>query len=262
MGTEAFLSRAQAFIAFFRLKEEPRRHFLRNISLQRTETMLMQSWKTWCFGLQQRYSLVDLTRCGSFSRSEIYLQQLTGSLILFQTVSVVQTFVLVMALYPEIQRQAQAEIDRVIGPSRLPKMADREDLQYVAATIKETLRWGTVSPLALPRSAAREDVVMGYRIPKGCLVFTNIWGMLHDESVYPDPEKFDPSRFVGEKQQPDPRELAFGRGRRVCPGQYIAEASVFIQVASLLATFDIRRGFDDANLQCKPDIGFTTAIVR
>ncbi|GJJ12354.1 hypothetical protein Clacol_006595 [Clathrus columnatus] len=181
------------------------------------------------------------------------------------TVSVVQTFVLVMALNPDIQRLAQAEIDRVIGHDRLPKMTDCEDLPYVGAIIKETLRWGTVSPLGLPRSTAREDEVMGYKIPKGCVVFANIWAMLHDESVYPDPEKFNPSRFMGEKQlqQPDPRELAFGRGRRACPGQFIAEASVFIQVASLLATFDIRKGFDDDDIQStKPHIiGFTTAIV-
>lgn len=166
-----------------------------------------------------------------------------------------------MALHPEIQRLAQEEVDRVIGRTRLPRMTDREDLPYVGAVIKETLRWGPVAPLALPRTTAKEDEIMGYKVPRGCIVFANIWAMLHDEAVYPDPDKFEPSRFIGEKesQQPDPRELAFGRGRRVCPGQHIAEASVFIQVASLLATFDIRKGFDDAD---KPEIGFTTAIVR
>ena len=168
-----------------------------------------------------------------------------------------------MLLHPEIQRSAQAEIDGVVGLHRLPKLTDRPHLPYIDALIKEILRWGTVSPLALPHSTAEDDIAFGYKIPKGCIVIPNIWAMLHDESVYPDPFKFDPGRFIGEKQQPDPRELAFGRGRRVCPGQHIAEASVFIQVASVLATFDIQRDVDDGWYPvAEAEVEFTTAIVR
>ena len=176
--------------------------------------------------------------------------------------SAVLTFFFAMLLHPEIQRSAQAEIDEVLGSQCLPKLADRRRLPYIDALIKEILRWGTVSPMALPHSTAVDDEVFGYRIPKGCVVISNIWAMLHDSTVYPDPFKFDPMRFIGEKQQPDPRELAFGRGRRMCPGQHIAEASVFIQVASVLATFDIQREKDGRYPMAEAEVEFTTAIVR
>jgi cytochrome P450 len=167
-----------------------------------------------------------------------------------------------MMLHPEIQQRAQTEIDTVIGQHRLPNMSDRGSLPYADAIIKEIIRWGTVSPVALPRTTAADDEVFGYKIPKGCLVIPNMWAMLHDESVYPEPMKFDPTRFIGENQQPDPRELAFGWGRRVCPGQHIGEASVFIQIVSVLSGFDIRRALDGTGKEIEPEVGFTTAIVR
>lgn len=52
-----------------------------------------------------------------------------------------------MALHPEIQRRAQQEIDRVVGTDRLPAFSDRENLPYIDALIKETLRWHPVLPL-------------------------------------------------------------------------------------------------------------------
>ena len=173
-----------------------------------------------------------------------------------------QTFFFAMLLHPEIQRSAQAEIDEVIGSYRLPKLTDRGLLPYIDALIKEILRWGTVSPIALPHSTATDDEIFGYKIPKDCVVIPNIWAMLHDDSVYPTPFTFDPARFMGENQQPDPRELAFGRGRRVCPGQHIAEASVFIQVASILATFDVLREVEDNYPKVEAEVEFTTAVVR
>ncbi|KAF8582288.1 cytochrome P450 [Ramaria rubella] len=177
------------------------------------------------------------------------------------TVSAVRTFFFAMMLHPEVQRLAQAEIDAVVGSHRLPKLSDRKYLPYIEALIKEVLRWGTVSPMALPHSAAVDDEIFGYKIPEGCVVIPNIWAMLHDEIVYPDPFRFDPTRFLGPQQQPDPREIAFGRGRRVCPGQHIAEASVFIQVASVLAIFDIRREVNDVAQELEHSVEFTTGIV-
>jgi cytochrome P450 len=46
-----------------------------------------------------------------------------------------------MAMYPEIQKKAQAEIDAVVGKDRLPNFSDRASLPYVGAIMKEILRW-------------------------------------------------------------------------------------------------------------------------
>lgn len=52
-----------------------------------------------------------------------------------------------MAMYPEAQRKAQAEIDAIVGTNRLPDFNDRPYLPYVNAIIKESMRWQLVVPL-------------------------------------------------------------------------------------------------------------------
>ena len=52
-----------------------------------------------------------------------------------------------MALYPEVQKKAQAEIDAVVSPNRLPDFEDRPSLPYINAVVKEVMRWHSVLPL-------------------------------------------------------------------------------------------------------------------
>ena len=67
--------------------------------------------------------------------------------VITQTIAAVHTFYLVMVLYPEIQRKAQAEIDMVVGNDRFPGLADQDKLPYVDAVVKEVLRWKPVGPM-------------------------------------------------------------------------------------------------------------------
>ena len=50
-------------------------------------------------------------------------------------------------MYPETQRKAQAEIDRVVGTDRFPTLADQPNLPYTDALVKEVFRWNPVTPL-------------------------------------------------------------------------------------------------------------------
>ena len=59
--------------------------------------------------------------------------------ILRKTVSALGSFFLAMLLYPEIQRKAQAEVDRVVGRDRLPEFSDEPSLPYITALVKEVL---------------------------------------------------------------------------------------------------------------------------
>ena len=83
-----------------------------------------------------------------------------------------------MTVYPEAQRKAQAEIDHVVGSNRLPSLADRESLPFVDAMVKEVLRWQPVAPMGLPHTSTEDDVVEGHSIPKGAMLFANVWCVL------------------------------------------------------------------------------------
>jgi len=79
----------------------------------------------------------------------------------------VETFFQAMAMYPEVQRRAQKEIDEVVGSKRLVNYDDWSSLPYVEALLREVLRWRPVAPLSLPHSTTTDDVYKGYYIPKG-----------------------------------------------------------------------------------------------
>jgi cytochrome P450 len=59
-------------------------------------------------------------------------------------------FIMAMAMYPEIQVKAQAEIDAVLKGARLPEMADRSSMPYIQCMVKEVFRWKSVVPLGAP----------------------------------------------------------------------------------------------------------------
>ena len=96
-----------------------------------------------------------------------------------------------MALYPEVQKKAQAEIDSVVGPNRFPDFHDRPSLPYINAVVKELSRWNLVTPLgrhffiivaifltnseAVPHMSTFEDEYNGFYIPKGTIIMGNAW---------------------------------------------------------------------------------------
>ena len=86
-----------------------------------------------------------------------------------------QAFFLAMALYPEIQKKAQQQLDEVVGGRRLPDFSDQRDLPYVNALVKELLRWHCVTPIGVPHSTTADDEYNGYFIPAGSIVTPNIW---------------------------------------------------------------------------------------
>ncbi|TCD66167.1 hypothetical protein EIP91_001721 [Steccherinum ochraceum] len=149
-------------------------------------------------------------------------------------------FILIMMLWPEACKKAQAEIDRVIGPDRLPDYNDRENLPFVEACIKEAMRLHTFVPLGATRIAPKDDVVNGYFIPAGTIIQPHAWQMLHDPDTYPNPFNFIPERWLVENPPPQTREMMFGFGRRMCPGMVLADASVWLAATMFLALFDIK----------------------
>ncbi|SJL17045.1 related to cytochrome P450 CYP2 subfamily [Armillaria ostoyae] len=161
------------------------------------------------------------------------------------TTSALDAFFLAMVQYPSVQKQAQVESDTLLNNGeRLPSLSDHDKLPYINALCLEVLRYHSVLPTNIPHCTSQDDVYNDYFIPKGSLVIANVWDMTHDPKTYQDPMVFDPTRFLarpGHVPERDPREIAFGFGRRICPGRYLADATVFTVCAMVLSTFDISR---------------------
>ncbi|TFK74293.1 cytochrome P450 [Pluteus cervinus] len=163
------------------------------------------------------------------------------------TATALMSLFLALTLYPEVQRKAQQEIVKVMGEHRLPSLKDRPHLPYLEAIYREILRWRPPLPLDLPHKMNEPDTYEGYFIPSGTLILANIWAMTRDESVYPEPEEFRPERFLnpdGTLNDSDDRVLAYGFGRRVCPGKYLASASVWLASTRIISFFDISKAKD------------------
>ncbi|KAJ2915292.1 hypothetical protein MD484_g5148, partial [Candolleomyces efflorescens] len=170
------------------------------------------------------------------------------------------TFFLAMLCYPDVQEKAFAEVVRVLGPNRLPTFEDKSKLPYITAIAKESLRWQSPNPIALPHMSTEEDIYKGYRIPKGSMIIGNVWALMHNEEDFPNPMEFKPERFLNSdgslnESIRDPATAVFGFGRRLCPGRYIALSSLWITVASVVAAFRIERARDDDGkpIEPKPD---------
>ncbi|CAE6455364.1 unnamed protein product, partial [Rhizoctonia solani] len=141
-------------------------------------------------------------------------------------VSSIRVFIMAMAMHPEIQIKAQAEID------------------------------GTI---AVPHACTQDDSYKGYYIPKGAIVIGNSWAISNNPAIYPDPDRFDPDRFLDPSVPDAP---AFGYGRRVCPGVHHADAAMFMAMASLLSVFDIRPPVDEEGrlIPLKAEVAMDEAV--
>ncbi|TCD66264.1 hypothetical protein EIP91_001593 [Steccherinum ochraceum] len=165
------------------------------------------------------------------------------------TASTIQSFLLAMALFPDAQRRAQVELDEVVGPTRLPDFDDIEQLSFIRAIMMETLRWIPVTPIGIPHAVTADDEYKGQYIPKGSMIIPNVWTMMRNADDYPDPDAFQPGRFLDKDGNintavQDPTTIAFGFGRRICPGRHFAINSLLIFMASTLHVFDVTPGLD------------------
>lgn len=107
--------------------------------------------------------------------------------------------------------------------SKTVLLSQLQELRYLEMCIKESLR--IYPPVPLISRLAGEDIVTpkGYQIPNKTHIHIHIYDLHHDPAIYPDPEKFDPDRFLPEnvaKRHPF-AFLPFSGGPRNCIGNYL-----------------------------------------
>lgn len=170
------------------------------------------------------------------------------------TASTLLSYLLGVISNPGALNKAQNEVDKLCGLERSPTFADLGQLLYLRACMNgvnkpdaykeapnliikmQTLRWRPVAPGGIPHMLAEDDVYDGYAIPKGTIVFTNAWSIHREEDEYDNSDDFIPERFLdnqfgshhkdNESQDSRRATYSFGAGRRLCPGQRLAESSL------------------------------------
>ncbi|KAF5324095.1 hypothetical protein D9619_011207 [Psilocybe cf. subviscida] len=172
------------------------------------------------------------------------------------TVSIISSCILGLLQNPSNIIRAQAELDKVIPPGYLPDFDHESKLPFITAFVYEAQRWRDIVPLGISHKTSQDDVYKGYHIPAGTMVMANMWAMLHDETAYPDPFSFNPSRFmkgdVLDEDVRNPGHACWGFGRRMCPGRHVAYSAIWIAIASILFCFDIQKARDEQGRIIEP----------
>jgi cytochrome P450 len=143
--------------------------------------------------------------------------------------------------HPDVAARVAAEAQAAFG-DRAPRMGDCAALGYTRRVIEESMRlyppvWG------LERAAVEDDVVGGVRVPKGTLVGVIPWCIHRDPRWWPDPQRFDPDRFLPEAVEARPRYayLPFGAGPRVCIGNGFAMMEAQLALAMIAREYRLER---------------------
>ncbi|XP_022376210.1 cytochrome P450 1B1-like [Enhydra lutris kenyoni] len=159
-----------------------------------------------------------------------------------------QWLLILFTRYPEVQARVQAELDQVVGRDRLPCLDDQPKLPYVMAFLYEAMRFSSFVPVTIPHATTTSASVLGYHIPKDTVVFVNQWSVNHDPAKWPNPEDFDPGRFLDKDGFID-KDLAssvmiFSVGKRRCIGEELSKMQLFLFI-SILA--------HECNFKANPD---------
>ncbi|KAL4566475.1 hypothetical protein LXL04_030590 [Taraxacum kok-saghyz] len=166
--------------------------------------------------------------------------------------------------HPELLKQAQEEMDTVVGRDRLVTESDLNQLTFLQAIVKENFRLHPPAPLSLPRIASESCEVNGYTISKGSTLLVNVWAIARDPDMWTDPLEFRPDRFLsgGEKPDADVRGndfevIPFGAGRRICAGMSLGLRMVQLLTATLVQAFDweLANGLEPENLNMEEAYG-------
>jgi len=173
----------------------------------------------------------------------------------------------IMGKYPETQQRVHDEIESVLQKNSLG-FEDVAKLPYLSSVIKETLRLYPPAIGIFAREAKEQIEMEGYEIPRGSIVYAFSYVTHRDQRWFPEPERFDPDRFLGEKE----RKLSpfayfpFGGGPRACIGAQFALTEMTLVAASLLRRFEfsLRPGDRDpeplAHLSLRPRGGLSVVL--
>ncbi|XP_054819081.1 desmethyl-deoxy-podophyllotoxin synthase-like [Prosopis cineraria] len=142
---------------------------------------------------------------------------------------------------PELLKRAQAEVRQVFNKQGHVREEELDELKYMKAVLKETMRLHPPLPLLVPRDSSESCEINGFTIPPKTQMLVIAWASGRDPTRWDRAEEFVPERFL--ESEIDYKGLnfeliPFGAGRRICPGITLALANVELPLANLLFHFD------------------------
>ncbi|CAA7020918.1 unnamed protein product [Microthlaspi erraticum] len=165
--------------------------------------------------------------------------------------------------HPECLKKLRDEICTSSTHNLYVKEEDVENMNYLNAVIKETLRLHPPLPVLVPRQLSKDVKLDGYDIAAGTQVIFNAWAIQRDSATWgPDAEEFNPERHLDSPldfQGQDFKFIPFGSGRRSCPGIRLALTLVEVTIANLVKRFDLRVEVEPHG-DGKPDLAESAGI--
>ena len=141
---------------------------------------------------------------------------------------------------PEVQRELQEELDRVVGRERLPCIADQELTPRTLAFIDEVHRCASHVPLGVQHWTSQEVELDGFIIPANSIIIPNISEVHHEETTWgPDTAHFRPGRLLSPTGQYERRGeiIPYSLGVRRCPGESLAKWEIYLAITALIQHF-------------------------
>lgn len=146
-----------------------------------------------------------------------------------------------MLKQPSLLKRAQEEVRRVFKEKGKMDETTLDELHFLRAVIKETLRLHPPVVLLVPKQNCESCTINGYHIPAKMKVLVNAYAIGRDAEYWPEAEKFIPQRFLDAKidfKGNDFGFIPFGAGRRICPGITFAMFNLELPLSQLLCHFD------------------------
>ncbi|KAK2383834.1 isoflavone 2'-hydroxylase [Trifolium repens] len=210
---------------------------------------------------QHTNTMIDHLLCLQESQPEYYTDQIIKGLALGMLLAGTDSSAVTLEwalscvlTYPDVLETARHELEIHVGQDRLLDESDLPKLPYLKNIIYETLRLYTPAPLSLPHSSSDECIIGGFKVPRDTILLINAWAIHRDPETWSDATSFKPERF--EKEGELEKLIAFGLGRRACPGGGLAMRAISLTLGLLIQCFEWKK-VGDKEIDMSEESGFT-----